>query len=864
MAEKSLDTEKGTDGPTQQIAPHDNLRGVAMGVNGRATIIDPNIPEPTAHTGRNYIDLKLPPDGGDWFVHDTPVTSEGILAPPQAGTVQAAQPQAVSGEAVLSLIVGAAGVLRLKTAPDPDGATRFQCNVPMSAKLTSLTTDDVLALTNAGKQVILRRSMYGTMTYEVVSAGRSPATAPPVSAGSVPAGPISGAHAATPAPQETNPPDCSISWSPDGSSSSEPTFSGAAPLNIPPLYGTATPVPDASNDVKSLKLWLDPQPWPPSPNKPPTGASKIVDILSLLDANGNWQTTIGQGGMSVSQGGSHRIALQAVAKDGGTSWGSVQFNAVIGTDKPPNPPSLSVTTPSDNARITAPALPMSVPVRGSASTNADGATVVSVSIALDGSTTVIGAQPGQGNNWSAWTATVSVPTEGQHSLTVRCVDSKGGSTQQSVTFYTAVKRAIELHQRLLLVETYRLSSFLGRYGAGRTLKTFTLLPGETTTISVRTFNKVDTTSKSASSILDSFTDESATAFENTLAEEQHHEEATKETFNYHVDGQANANWGWGSAQIKAGVKGGTDSSRDQFAKTTSSALQKHTSSASAKRDVNITTEYTATSDIEGETKTERTIKNINVSRVLNFVFRQMNQEICTLLHLVDLRLAHYKEEQFSDGSVVTSYREATIPEMDSLLRGVVAQGNYTLPQQQHNSPWPSGSMEKWIAAKFIILENMHYISDYLGNLQPFLEHVVKTDPDGNTIDYWHVNPTLTMSYTSSTTKEIFGPVPGVIVNADVQVMRTEGVIADALLGDGQALDDYSQALQKASVGQRNLANQQTQADIDKAQLAITIVKAKDEAQAKIYAEVYPPPEEESEVEVTAGGNSKPKGANSPA
>jgi hypothetical protein len=152
------------------------------------------------------------------------------------------------------------------------------------------------------------------------------------------------------------------------------------------------------------------------------------------------------------------------------------------------------------------------------------------------------------------------------------VDSAGGIAQQPVTFYAMVKRATELRQRLLLVETYRLSSFLGNYGAGRTLKTFTLLPGETTTISVRTFNKVETTSKSASSILDSFTDESATAFEDTLAAEQHHEEAQKETFNYHVDGQASANWGWGSAQIQAGVKGGTDSSRDDFAKTTSSAL----------------------------------------------------------------------------------------------------------------------------------------------------------------------------------------------------------------------------------------------------------------------------------------------------
>ncbi len=70
-------------------------------------------------------------------------------------------------------------------------------------------------------------------------------------------------------------------------------------------------------------------------------------------------------------------------------------------------------------------------------------------------------------------------------------------------------------------------------------------------ISVSTFNKVSTTSKSASSILDSFSDQSATDFENTLAAEQHHDEAQKETFNYHVDAQANATWGQRAGERRA-------------------------------------------------------------------------------------------------------------------------------------------------------------------------------------------------------------------------------------------------------------------------------------------------------------------------
>jgi hypothetical protein len=74
--------------------------------------------------------------------------------------------------------------------------------------------------------------------------------------------------------------------------------------------------------------------------------------------------------------------------------------------------------------------------------------------------------------------------------------------------------------RLLLVETYRLSSFLGNYGAGRTLATFSLLPGEKTTISVKSYTKTETEAKSASSILDSFSHDSSQDFENSVQAEQ--------------------------------------------------------------------------------------------------------------------------------------------------------------------------------------------------------------------------------------------------------------------------------------------------------------------------------------------------------
>ena len=76
--------------------------------------------------------------------------------------------------------------------------------------------------------------------------------------------------------------------------------------------------------------------------------------------------------------------------------------------------------------------------------------------------------------------------------------------------YNYIDDPVTVTPRVYLVETYRLSSFLGVYGAGKTIKTFSLFPGEKTKISVKTYAKRETDAKDASSILDSFTQRAQT------------------------------------------------------------------------------------------------------------------------------------------------------------------------------------------------------------------------------------------------------------------------------------------------------------------------------------------------------------------
>ncbi len=365
------------------------------------------------------------------------------------------------------------------------------------------------------------------------------------------------------------------------------------------------------------------------------------------------------------------------------------------------------------------------------------------------------------------------------------------------------------HPRLLLVETYRLSSFLGSYGAGRIVKTFTLLPGEKTKISVRTFMKSEQERKSASSILDSVTEESAEEFQQSLEEEQSNKETYEKSFEYHSEASAKAGWGWGSAKVSGGVKGGTNSSREEFAKNVSNATQKHSSTASAKRDVQINTSYEVTETAEEETSIQRELENINLSRTLNFVFRQMNQEFITLLHLVDVRVA------FFNGFAETR-REVTLPDLDLLLAEFVVEDRHGEVRQN-------------------IVDALQTVFDHTGEMHNIVEQVTIDDD----LPYLRIRRDLISVYKDEVTGTEIA-VPGVILSTLKNVMRTEGVMVEALLGEGDALDAYATRLQELEVARREteVARDKTQAE--RAALLNQLVRDNDTDRAKLLVDLTCP------------------------
>lgn len=528
----------------------------------------------------------------------------------------------------------------------------------------------------------------------------------------------------------------------------------------------------------------------------------------------NWSKAV-----TFNSAGNHTITVRCTDKAGNATNKTVGVRVTAAPPPDTLPPVVNITSPLPNASLSGPFNGASVNVAGTAS---DAGGVTKVELLVDG--VVTPAQPRAANDWSAWSAVVVITQPGLRTISARCTDAAGNTSTSTVAVnVTLIPDIVSRLNRLILVESYRLSSYLGGYGAGRTIKTFSLLPGEKTKISIKTYTKTESDAKSASSILDSFTQESSDDFELSMGKEQSDKKNYNESFNYKVDASASASWGWGKASISGGVSGGTNSAREEFAKNISNAAQKHAARASAKRDVQINTSYEVKEESGEETSVERVIENINVSRTLNFVFRQMNQEFITLLHLVDVRVGFYQVlEVQGQSQPQNTYKEVTLPELDSLLEEAIVP-------------------EKRAEVRTDIIRQLSNIFDYKDQRHQFVQEEPMRDPNGQIIplsQYLRVRKDYTSTYKDEATgTEI--TVPGIILDASKYVLRTEGIIVEALLGQGDALDSYSHGLQDAAVREKNLANKKMSVELEKANLAHQIIRDKDTEAAKIFAQLYP-------------------------
>ncbi|MGV8851043.1 MAG: hypothetical protein ACOH1M_00570 [Rhodoglobus sp.] len=345
--------------------------------------------------------------------------------------------------------------------------------------------------------------------------------------------------------------------------------------------------------------------------------------------------------------------------------------------------------------------------------------------------------------------------------------------------------------QLFLVEKVAISSFLGDYGMGKTVKTFTLLPGESTTIRVKTWQSTKQSRKESSSIIDSHETEAKERFETTVQNETTDKSTKSKEEKWSVEAEASATWGWGSASVKGSASGEYQSGREQFAKQVSSAVGEHAKTASSKRELSVTSESEVSVEEGSEEVIERTITNVNVRRVLNFVFRELNQEYHTHLHLTDIHVAYTNG---MDGV----WREVPISGLRGLLAELVKEGN--------------GKRDE-IARQIVKFASVVFD----GHDEPVRTlELVTYDPVQDTFaisplvkdaDGLPDAPTENQFYRFKKGNLAQDLVPGVLLSTQNIVMRTDSVIVEALLGESDALDAFAMEIQGAAATEKTLANQ---------------------------------------------------------
>ena len=400
---------------------------------------------------------------------------------------------------------------------------------------------------------------------------------------------------------------------------------------------------------------------------------------------------------------------------------------------------------------------------------------------------------------------------------------------------------------ITIVEEYSTTSYLGNYGAGRVVKTLSLMPGERTTISVRTYKDMSSTKDSAQNILDSFSDTSATELDNLMQIEQGNITSTSDTSggssgsfstnteahnsqsSFNVSANISAfgfgvggGYGQSSSDASSGANGWNNAAnyshngaRTSNVNTINNALDKHVQASNSNRQINVNTSTSDTASSGEEDSTVRELINYNKSRVLNFTFRQLLQEYTVITSLVNLKFVY-------TNGYPESFTMVDLNNLDNMIADVIADG-----------PDPLNPEEYRDKVKCALLQNYCQVLDYNDDLQDFLDRKTVTAgkcfmtwlPSCTPKDdsFWRVKKDLEQVY-DPTGANI--TVKGVILSVQKQTLQTSSVIADALLGRGEALDCYNQKAQDAESLSALISNmsaiQSVQDSIQNSSIAIDV------------------------------------------
>jgi hypothetical protein len=373
--------------------------------------------------------------------------------------------------------------------------------------------------------------------------------------------------------------------------------------------------------------------------------------------------------------------------------------------------------------------------------------------------------------------------------------------------------------RIAIVETWELRSHLGDYGLGRTLQTFSLLPGEHTSINVQSWRTEAATREDSSSIFDSSDTAAQSRFTSSLVNESgsafQDQGGWAASVSTSASGGINLGLVSGSASLSAGAAANHQESSQRFSDSVTQSASEHAAQVNNSRRQSVESASSTTTASGTAATTVREISNANSRRVLNFVFRELNQVHDTYVVLRDIQVAFYNGNPgsaeivpLSDlGRLLAKYVDpAKAPEVARSILSLSAQrfdANSDLVTILESGTNPNGIKYDWKPAEL----------DAKGALR-FQGDVLATDVR------WRFSQGAL-----SKDKEGGRKINGAIMSRSSVVLRTDNLIVEALLGQADAVDPYASALQALDLRAKNAQTNAQEADTRQDTAALDLVTA---------------------------------------
>ena len=416
---------------------------------------------------------------------------------------------------------------------------------------------------------------------------------------------------------------------------------------------------------------------------------------------------------------------------------------------------------------------------------------------------------------------------------VKPVLEKNEYTQKEFVSYEKYLPAnLKANPQLFVVEEYRMAAYLGKYGMGRVVRTFSLLPGEKTTITLKTYKDVVSTKTKSENVLDSHSVVSSAEFETALQNER--DSSSKSDVSTDFKAAVSGSGGFLGIKLEASTSYASlsNQSRASNVKDLNKALEKHVNSSNANRQLQVNTTTTDTVIERDESSTVRELTNINRSRVLNFVFKQLHQQYVAVTYLSDIKI------MFTNGNPDDT-RIVNLEGLDKLLNEVL------LPAASINYNVSKSNGFDFIKGN--ILNNYCNIYDYNDAVVPFIEPAKVTSGTCFPPNYGGIGSSALVKPQKGEfwrkRKDVFGlipkgkydieiEVPGVILSVKESTLKTSSVLVESMLGQADALDCFNLKIQDAESQKSLIENTErlTRLQIEESKAQQELVKQQAEAE----------------------------------